>query len=194
MVMSSWQLIIVTTCLFVQYWAVHTCFHNYPLNSWSLCCYKCTRKWLGSESESCFFFKIISLPSVLFWISFCPRYHCVSGAEGTGLTCRLCLQGLQTILDKLRVQHHYCLYCGCKVSFILDTSQLSAEGRTFIPYSPSCNNIASFEDQSRIRVLLYRSLVLPVHFYTLLLHYNQIDTATLIFYSIYFYFLNYKCI
>ncbi|KAF7108396.1 hypothetical protein CFC21_108883 [Triticum aestivum] len=23
-------------------------------------------------------------------------------------------EGLQTILDKLRVQHHYCLYCGCK--------------------------------------------------------------------------------
>jgi hypothetical protein len=31
------------------------------------------------------------------------------------------LQDLQNILSKLRDQYQYCLYCGCKVSFVLET-------------------------------------------------------------------------
>jgi hypothetical protein len=31
------------------------------------------------------------------------------------------LQDLQQILSKLRDQYQYCLYCGCKVSFVLET-------------------------------------------------------------------------
>jgi hypothetical protein len=48
--------------------------------------------------------------------------NCAGAAkeEDINMPCFV-LQDLQNILSKLRNQYQYCLYCGCKVSFVLET-------------------------------------------------------------------------
>uniref|UniRef100_A0A453RJU3 Uncharacterized protein n=1 Tax=Aegilops tauschii subsp. strangulata TaxID=200361 RepID=A0A453RJU3_AEGTS len=43
-----------------------------------------------------------------------------------------------TILDKLRVQHHYCLYCGCKSLNQQEHWQMNALGLMKMITDPLC--------------------------------------------------------
>lgn len=67
--------------------------------------------------------------------TFFPSYSCLDFLfylRNLMQDCKFCwkdeidlclfLQDLQNILAKLRDEHYYCLYCGCKVRFILEIS------------------------------------------------------------------------
>jgi hypothetical protein len=58
----------------------------------------------------------------------------VAKEEDINMPCFL-MQDLQNILSKLRGQYQYCLYCGCKVSFVQETQFFFFDTASSIPYT-----------------------------------------------------------
>jgi hypothetical protein len=69
----------------------------------------------------------------------CTDMNCEFSSDDINIPCFV-LQDLQNIVSKLRDQYQYCLYCGCKVSFIHEKNRLFVSGQ-HQHFFPSSSNI-----------------------------------------------------